>query len=707
MNIPYTSFKKISSAFQKLSKYVTAVDVDISYSYDSKYQPLYSVSYQRPTFKSVLKMWGFSKHAKINVRGAVYTGKDKDFWVKCANPFNALKAISSKTAQTFKTLKLVPDELAPDYRPMVIMESPVETTEGDYTYRVIADESGHAHCLRLIARNDEPIYDYLDKGFYIMRIVNQKKNGESFDSFVVANEYDVNTAHIFMMCNIQPTLTEMLRDGCFINVYEAEMLRLRMQKKMSEPNRKRYNQVSATIDNDYKKNTTLLVVGKLMTGDVEKTTVNNIVFTINSATYDRVSIEAEGLLDVLYSSLNFNSEFDIYTVVDIYSKHTEKLLVKDVVDKPEEKAYEVTVRLNEHDAQLEDDEEEKEAPASRKELATFKINGIAITPAISNTGQRYINKARINKEEIALAIHRASCHHSSDDYKLFLKSISRMSIKWHDIVANGLAVKIHSSITNAEYNDSVPGPSAPALKFYVDKLEKCIKLVVDKDKSVRVSLGRVVKRVETMNKRTDNGWMRRMVWPARFNNRNYEWAQSELINILVDATTSTVKSVDAEGKATETKEALLTKEDIVKLLSVANEAKQAAIERSKEFLNTAIKLTKAEMIDFMGSKAYKVSGGLRTYAVVIKNAKVYDFETKQYRCIVNDRHYAGAGYDDIAARLLALKNDSVMQDRIGTLRGAAQPAAENVHNDYRPERENIEVIGELVDKVMAAATTPN
>jgi hypothetical protein len=84
---------------------------------------------------------------------------------------------------------------------------------------------------------------------------------------------------------------------------------------------------------------------------------------------------------------------------------------------------------------------------------------------------------------------------------------------------------------------------------------------------------------------------------------------------------------------------------------------------------------------------------------VVSNAKVYDYETKQYRCIVNDRHYKGAGYDDIASRLLALKNDSVMQDQIGTLRGMAQPNAENVHNDYRPERDVEEVLTPLVDKV--------
>jgi hypothetical protein len=248
-------------------------------------------------------------------------------------------------------------------------------------------------------------------------------------------------------------------------------------------------------------------------------------------------------------------------------------------------------------------------------------------------------------------------------------------------------VKIHSTITRKEYDAEEPGLDAPALKFVIDKADKCIKIVVDKERTVRVSLGKIVSKVTTLNKKTDGGWRRAKAWQDPFGYRTYEWCQSELVKILVDASTFKTTSVDAEGKTVENTSVLLTKEDIVKLLGVANEAKKAAIERSKQFLDTAVKLTKAEKVEFMGEPAYKVQGSLRTYAVIIKNAKVYDFETKQYRCIVNDRHYAGAGYDDIAARLLALKNDSVMQDNIRTLKGAAQPMAENAHNDYRAERD--------------------
>jgi hypothetical protein len=497
----------------------------------------------------------------------------------------------------------------------------------------------------------------------------------------------------------------MLQNGCFINSYTAEMLRLRMLKKMVATAKNIYKSISSTIDDDYRKNTTLLVVGKLLNCEVEKTTINNIVLTNRSATYDRVSIEADNLLSVLYKKLNFNSEFDIYTITEAYADHisaeldaARHVMAKDAIKTVQAEA---NVNLDEHDAQLEAVEEE--VPQELRELPTFKINGIDITPSVSVTCQRYLNKIRINKEEIGKAIHRASCHHDANDYKLFLKSVCKMSIKWHDIIANGMAVKMHSTITREEYQDEKPGPSAPALKFNIDKENKCINIQVDKERQVKVSLAKIVRKVDSLNRRTDNGYMRTRDWQNYFSNRTYNWCQHQLVQILVDASTFELDGVDAEGKAVKIKQVLLNKDDITKLLDIANEAKRAAVERSKEFLNTAVQLTKAEKIEFLGEQAYKVQGTMRTYAVVIKNAKVYDFETKQYRCIVNDRHYAGAGYDDIAARLLALKNDSVMQEKIGTLRGAAQPGAENVHNDYRPERDNIaEHIDAAVNRALAA-----
>jgi hypothetical protein len=413
-----------------------------------------------------------------------------------------------------------------------------------------------------------------------------------------------------------------------------------------------------------------------------------------------------GLLPELYSKLNFNGEFDVYGLVAIYANKIEadlkKLAETQSKEKAEAKADEgAGLNLDEHAAQLEDAEEEA---VEKKSLPAFKINNIEITASLSATGQRYINSIRINKDEIAQAIHRASCHHSAEDYKLFLKSISRMSIKWHDIIANGLQIKVHDSMSLAEMQEAEPRATAPALKFIIDKEDKQIKLQVSKDKTVRVQLNRLAQRVTTINRRTDNktyypkdlqvGYYRRSAV------RNHTWATEEIALALIECCTFKKKVKNEEGKVEETVETLITSADIVALLNVVNEQKKKAIERSREFLNTAVKLTGAELIDFMGKQAYKVKGSIREYAVVIKDAKVYDYESKQYRCIVNDRHYAGAGYDDIASRLLALKNDSVMQQQIGTLRGAAQPQHENVHNDQIPDRDVRDHLSELVTKVL-------
>ena len=146
----------------------------------------------------------------------------------------------------------------------------------------------------------------------------------------------------------------------------------------------------------------------------------------------------------------------------------------------------------------------------------------------------------------------------------------------------------------------------------------------------------------------------------------------------------------------------LTKEDIVSLLSICTEQTKAKIARSKQFLETAVKTTGAELIEFQGQPAYKVAGLLRTYAVIISTAKVYDYDTKKYRCIVNNRQYIGEGYDDVASRLLALKNDSVMQRHITTLTGAgAQPGAENHYNV--PERDPDRIIDAAINSAFSRA----
>ena len=689
MQIPFTEFKKINKFYNQVSRLIDSAQLDIGYYYGAQYQPIYNYKLDNIAFKELEGMHEYTKLAKIPLLNLKCTNvptpptwydRLTGFVRKGSDELTVVDIITQDTHK-FKSLKLVPEATSKTHRPGIIQNDPIEATLGDYTYRFICGRvCDHGVYAYLVARNDEPIYDYLDKGYYYKPIEYTKPNGDNEYLHLVSDEYNVNTAKIFMMCVMQPSLAELLQDGCFINSYAAEMLCLKMSKKLDKDLKPSYEALSNHIDDDYRKNTTLLVVGKLISGDIDRTTINNVVLTKTSATYDHVVLEADDLLEVLYKSLDFNSEFDIYTIVDTYSKNIANKLE---IDKPLPAA---------------NPEDEKVV----KELPSFKINGISISASISSTYQRYINKCRINKEEICQVIYRASCHRTAEDYKLFVKSISKMSIKWHDVIANGIGVKIHSTITRQEYDDEKPGPAAPVLNFEIDKDEKCVKLVVSKDRKVKISLAKLVGKIETLNSKTNNCWIRRRTWQEWHAYRDYNWCQAQLIDILIEASTFTVKSVNEAGQPVENKTVLLNKEDILKVLNAANEARKAAVEKSKEFLKMAVDLTKAEEIVFMNEKAYKVTGALRTYAVIMKNAKVYDYETKQYRCIVNDRHYAGAGYDDVAARLLALKNDGVMQENIRTLRGAAQPGAENAHH-YNPDRGEDAHVMAAVDRAFATA----
>jgi hypothetical protein len=698
MNFQLSQFKEIVSDFYNVTqKYITDGQVNIDYNYNEQYKIEYRLSYVSLLFENVEKLYEFSKVLPVPITGldiakvvqaegmAAPARQRTEAQAKLIKDINAsltmnnamLQPIAKEQVVRFKSIKLVPKTVDAKFVPYVIAKSPVETTEGDFTYRFIVDTSqtndNRGHHIQLISRNDDDMYDYLDQGFFIMPI---RTNKSKRTKYIISDEYDINVAHVFAMCSIQHSLIENLKNNCFISVYDAELLRLKLAKRLTDKSKKIYAPVSEAIEKDYRDNTTLVVVNKLKNNELEKTTLNNIVFTKTSATYENVSIEANDLIDVLYEQLNFNGEFDIYTIAELYGNHLQTKL---------------------------------DAAQNALQIPTFKINGMDIDLNVTATFQRYVNGARINRDEIGKVIHRATCYREADKYKLFLKSISRMSMKWHDVIANGLGVKIHD-MDDDEFRSEVPSLKAPALKFFIDAEQRQIKLVIDEDRSVRVSLSKLVKKVENVNKRTNNAYIYGGYYGNRNNGHNRKdgsWAVSQLIPILVEACTfmvddeAAVKIVDANGKAAKVKKKVVgvTKEDIVKLFGIVKKKKIAAIERSKEFLDKAVKLSGAQLVEFMGKQAYKVQGILRTYAVVIENAKVYDFDTKQYRCIVNDRHYKGAGYDDIATRLLMLKNDSVFQNQINTLRGAAQPGAEHAHDDYRPERDP----GDIIDNALNMA----
>ncbi len=699
MRISFEKFRDTVSQFNKIKNHVTGGEVDISISYEG-YKQFATLSYTSLFFASIKDINGFLKNANVPIHNIKINFSKCRFLkgVEADIKQNIhITDITPKTGKETKSLKLVPEEVPSKFRPKVIETEPIEIQEGDNTYRILNTfldgyRTGGAF-IGIAASQEDKIYDYLDKSFFIMEINDSSLSSENTgSSWIISNQYDLNTAHVFMMCKMQPSLRTFLQDEIFINSNDAEMLRIKMERKLSNENKTLYRQYADFIDNDYKKNTTLVVINKILFNEVNRSTINEITFTKNAATYENISIEADELLSLLYSKLDFNGEFDIYTVCELYGNHVESLLTPTA-------SKEETAEDEENPNQ-----EVEDTKSKRTEVCSFKINNIPIVASISETRQRFINNIRINKTEIAKVIHRASCHKDLESYNGFLKTVSRMSIKWHDIIANGLQVKMHSDMTREEYADPNPSPAAPALHFRIDKTENCIKLKISEERGVKIAFGKLVAKVGALNRKvndrssyTTGGLYRHWI------RKNSSWALGEMVDILIECATFKTKRKQEDGTTVEEKQVGITKEDIVTLLKQADASKKEALKRSKEFLETAMRMTKAEYVDFKGKQAIKVQGNLRTYAVVIANAKVYDYETKQYRCIVNSSHYKGVGYDDIAARLLALKNDSVLQNTISTLQGQAQPQYENAHADYAPLRENMETIEPLINQKLNIA----
>lgn len=600
-----------------------------------------------------------------------------------------LEQLDTNTAKKVRSLKLIPQETPAYYTPSIILNDPFQAHSGDHTYRVVTGQFSTQYKSIIFAVNEEdPAYDYLDKNFLVMVIGEADKTGNTSSlRRIISDQYDINTAHIFALCRLQNSLCDLIPNKVFINSSDADLLRLKMEKKLSAESKAIYAGVSEAINRDYQKNTTMVVLNKVMSGELDKCTINNITFTKSSVKYENTSIVADDILKILVNRLDFNSEFDIYTICEIYGLDVASRL--DPMDVPDEDPDEKAGDLN---------EAEEDTTSKKFEKANFSINGIPVVTAINSHRQRFVNNIRINKSEIAKVIHRATCYRDPQLYKNFLKSISKMSIRWHDVIANGLQVKMHENMSSEEYRDPVPSRVAPALKFYIDKVEKCIKLRVSEDRGVRVNLGRIISRIDTLNKNTlDKGKYKRTGAYGYYRTNN-RWAIEQVAEILMD-TSMVKKTVTLEDGTTVTRADYgITKADILKVVSIANEGKAETLKKSKQFLETAVRMTGAEYITFKNKDAVKVKGSLRTYAVVIQDAKVYDFDSGEYRCIVNDAHYKGVGYDDVAARLLALKNDNSLQADIRTLAGVAQPQYENSHG-YTPLRENVDILAPIIAKL--------
>lgn len=519
---------------------------------------------------------------------------------------------------------------------------PFEQIEEEITYRYIGNQS---HCHFCIPHT-HPLYNYLDQGFFYCTLINAGK-----ETMVITNELNLDTLCCFNLLSLAPRHVKELQNGCFINSAIAKVLRIKLEKliltEVGNYHANVYNQNKGNALREYEKVVNSGLIRKVLDGALPHGVYNNMRFTKNSATYETITIQADNLLEFLADNLVFDERTDIYTLVRTYIT-----LINNAVE-----AAPLTVSA--------------ETPVATIEK-TFTINGIPMSIGrTSENSRRYVKGIAINKEEVETVCNRAACFTDEATYIKFVTSVHKMSLKWHDAIANGVGVKIHDGMSHDEYRGEKAPLSAPKLKFRIEDGD--VKLQIDDNSSVKIKFNDFLKKIEVLNRRVNNGYSSHVA-------RDVVWARTELTNLIKECCTFVKKTLivgeedgepvlDDKGKKqyTSVNECLITDTQAAMIERIAREYQKKALERSKLMLAKAMKDTNARIEKYNGVDYYVVKGSMREYGINSTNNQVNNWETKGHICIVEQGHTVGVGADSTVVRLYSLKNDSMLVRQIGTL----------------------------------------
>lgn len=549
--------------------------------------------------------------------------------------------------KSFASLRYFSPNLAnlTSFRPVVISETPAEKTEEDVTYRFIGSPTTCEMCIP----HTHSLYNYLDKGFFYAKV---NRRGEK-DKLVVTNEMTPDTYLVMLLCYHNPAFVKQLDNECYLPAAKAKLFRIKFEKDIKPEHRGNYDRVREILLADYEKSVNSNMIVKVVKGELPTATYNRIKLTKDTANYEGITLEAPGMLTFVNEHMIFDDRTDIYTIIQAYIDASLAELASAVLPPIPEGETEASITKE------------------------FKINGIEIKVkrTTANT-RRTVNGHNINIEELNEVCYRASCFDTQEIFDKFVTSVTSMSLKWHDAIGNGIGAKIHDGLTDLEYKSHNAPSTAPRIRFLKEK--DAIYLITGEGKEDRapVKLNVAIRKIAMLNRQTNNKYSS----DTGYSPRNAAWARRQLVKILKSACTFDVKEVikdeagepilDAEGKKQYRVNQVchLTDEKASFIGKMAQEYYEKAIKKSSVFLAEAVKTTGAYPITFNGEECWAVDGQMHKYAVSKKTNQVFNRERGNYICIVEPGHRVEVGFDATACRLLALKNDSVRVNAIGTLR---------------------------------------
>ena len=544
----------------------------------------------------------------------------------------------------------------------LITATPAERVVGDHTYRICCTPGDYYNGeIVFCASETNPYYNYIDRGHIIVTTTSIDKP-ESF--MFVTNQMTLDMNYIIAAFSVYPeAVMEIVQVGAFLPSKDVRLQLMKVERAIPPRFQAEYQARKAAILEDFQKNTSNVMVGKLTRGETPFVDLNNIRITRNRAVYTagNVSIEADNLAEVIFASLNINEEWDIFTLINIYTDWVENQFK--------------VLALNDNATGFKE-----------KKTFNFKINDVPLKVEcfVENT-RRAINDHLINVEELSKTMRRAECYLQEEgqdnvkDYNNFVRDVARVSLKVRDILSNGLPVKTVYLKSDERSHGKDASSKHPKLRF-TRKDKKGFFLVVKhvdkKDpKIVTTEERRIGKFVEFINK-VQRCNTKHYLYGHNYGNNNNEYQQTheggwerrdgklnpcatEILNIL---------ATYAEG---------ITEDDKTALIGHVNKEMSEAEKRSQELLADACKATGAKKVtrqikghDIPG---YIIPGQMRTYFVEEDALRVYTVDGDKpitggdYVCVVNGRGDQGVGKDSLVARIYALHNDKMVTKQINTL----------------------------------------
>lgn len=593
----------------------------------------------------------------INRRALTGEGRNNEFFATLNNSKGSMQQVSSGHTSMLQSPVKYYFETAKNFSsggfglvvPMLITGSPQEVSANGKTYRTVVGDAlvtsgdGYARDASIqepayfAVSTDSPLYNFMDRGHVIFFV---SKSGEEPNIFI-ANQLSLNVYYIAALYAVAPDkVRPLLRNEVFLNASNsAELQRVltAAERAISEKVAARYAKLKTEIRKDFEKNAQNIVVTRFQRGETKEVVLNSIKFSENKATYETLSIEADGLTDVVLKRLDPNGVFDIYQLVDVFILS----ILEEIANLPRSTT--------------------SEGFADARQW-TFRINNIPITLAVSNTNtRRKVNNHYINADELHRVIRRATCFNDAAQYELFVRQIEKASLRVHDALANGVPVKIF--VFDRYYDYRKPVTTKHPKIFFVCEKGKYF-LWLNKEKTTKVPLRRFVgllDKLGSLNVRTDDGWVSDESGLSR---RNSEWCKWKLKRVIL------AHAVDDKDQP------LITEKQLDPLIDWLLEARVEAEKKSAELLASVVKEVGAKPVKYNGLDAYEVVGQSgASYTVEKETCKVWKTGTNQYVCIVDGRAEMGIGYDALLTRLLALRNDSRVVDRITTLREHVKGAA--------------------------------